>query len=67
MLVPVMLMHGLLDGTVPVSNSQRFAEVLGRFQGGGLEVHELYSKVCIIFLELCDIAHVYVCIYTRSV
>ena len=42
MLVPVVLMHGLLDGTVPVSNSQRFAYVLGRFKGGGVEVHELY-------------------------
>ena len=45
MLVPVVLMHGLLDGTVRVSNSQRFAEVPGRFKGGGMEVQELYSKV----------------------
>ena len=51
MLVPVVLMHGLLDGTVPVSNSQRFAQVLGRFKGVGMEVHELYSKVCC----LCNI------------
>ena len=49
MLVPVVLMHGLLDGTAPVSNSQRFAEMLGQFKGGGTEMCELYNKVWYLY------------------